>query len=94
MIRMECLLILPDIWASTLWPLGRVTRNMVWGKTWVTVPQAVSWFFLSIYFVFHNDSMVDCGWFEKDVRGTARAWTFWEETKRPVANCLEWVGKD
>src|SRR5438094_1792374 len=37
-IRIKCLRILPEIWASTFrWP-ARSTRNIVPGKTWVTVP--------------------------------------------------------
>src|SRR5215472_3357618 len=37
-IRMKCLRILPEICASTLRLPGRSTRNIVPGKTWVTVP--------------------------------------------------------
>src|SRR5947208_45113 len=36
--RMKCLRILPEMWARTSWPLGRATRNMVPGNTWVTEP--------------------------------------------------------
>src|SRR5439155_17006912 len=35
---MKCLRILPEICASTLRWLGRSTRNIVPGSTWVTVP--------------------------------------------------------
>src|SRR5215831_15529852 len=35
---MKFLRILPEIWARTSWPLGKATRNMVPGKTWVTEP--------------------------------------------------------
>ena len=38
LMRMKFLRILPEMWASTSWPLGSATRNMVPGKTWVTVP--------------------------------------------------------
>lgn len=38
LIRMKFFRILPEIWASTTWPLGRRTRNMVPGRTCVTVP--------------------------------------------------------
>src|SRR5215831_7807298 len=36
--RMKFLRILPEIWARTSCPLGRATRNMVPGRTWVTEP--------------------------------------------------------
>ena len=32
--------ILPEMWASTSWPLGRATRNIVPGSTCVTVPMS------------------------------------------------------
>src|ERR1700757_4524975 len=39
--RMKCLRILPEICARTLrWP-GRSTRNIVPGRTWVTVPSVM-----------------------------------------------------
>jgi hypothetical protein len=34
--------IFPLIWARTFWPLGSVTRNMVFGKTSVIVPWITS----------------------------------------------------
>src|SRR5580765_4387423 len=36
--RMKFLRILPEMWASTSWPLGKATRNIVPGNTWVTEP--------------------------------------------------------
>ena len=36
--RMKFLRILPEIWASTSWPLGNATRNIVPGSTCVTEP--------------------------------------------------------
>src|SRR5262245_64577406 len=36
--RMKFFRILPEIWASTSWPLGKATRNMVPGRTCVTEP--------------------------------------------------------
>src|SRR5208282_6078374 len=36
--RMKFLRIFPEIWASTSWPFGRATRNIVPGSTCVTVP--------------------------------------------------------
>jgi len=38
LMRMKFLRILPEMWASTSWPFGRATRNIVPGKTWVTEP--------------------------------------------------------
>jgi hypothetical protein len=38
LMRMKFLRILPEIWASTSWPLGSATRNIVPGKTCVTEP--------------------------------------------------------
>src|SRR5947208_2507227 len=40
-IRMKCLRILPEICARTLRSPGRSTRNIVPGKTWVTVPSVM-----------------------------------------------------
>lgn len=36
--RMKFFRILPEICASTSWPFGKATRNIVPGNTWVTVP--------------------------------------------------------
>ncbi len=36
--RMKFLRILPEIWASTSWPFGKATRNIVPGSTCVTLP--------------------------------------------------------
>lgn len=36
--RMKFLRILPEMWARTSWPLGNATRNIVPGRTCVTVP--------------------------------------------------------
>jgi hypothetical protein len=38
LMRMKFLRILPEICASTSWPLGSATRNIVPGSTWVTFP--------------------------------------------------------
>ncbi len=38
LIRMKFLRIFPEIWASTSWPFGKATRNIVPGRTCVTAP--------------------------------------------------------
>lgn len=38
LIRMKFFRILPEMWARTWWPFGSRTRNIVPGKTWLTVP--------------------------------------------------------
>lgn len=38
LMRMKFLRILPEMWARTSWPFGNATRNIVPGKTCVTVP--------------------------------------------------------
>jgi len=49
--RMKCLRILPEMWARTLRPFGRSTRNIVPGKTAVTVPSSlIASSFDTVYF--------------------------------------------
>src|SRR4030095_628223 len=36
--RMKCMRIFPEMWASTLWPFSSSTRNIAFGSGSITVP--------------------------------------------------------